>query len=172
MNLVKVDSTKLDDIKRRVVKFLRLGKYDVQTSVEANPYGLDSNPIKDMMALYSPTGENGKTHIVGYVNKNLKAEPGEFRTFATDEQGNEIFYTWMKKNGTIEIGGDSDNAVKYSKLEQAFNQLKQDFNSLVTNFNAHQHTAPSGGGPTTGAQSASTSSADISPAKNDKIKTL
>jgi len=172
MNLVKVDSTKLDDVKRRVIKFLRLGKSDVQTSLEIAPYGIDSNPIKDMVALYSPTGENGKTCIIGYINKNLKAEPGEFRTFATDDQGNERFYTWMKKDGTIEIGGDTDNAVKYSELEKAFNQLKQDFNALVLSFNTHQHTCPPGGGPTTGAQTASTSSADISPAKHDKIKTL
>jgi len=172
MNLVKVNSTSLDDLKRRVVKFLRLGKSDVQTSIEAMPFGVDSNPPKDMIALYIKTGENGKTVIAGYLNKDLKAEPGEFRTFATDENGNEKFYTWMKKDGTIEIGGDADNAVKYSKLEQAFNQLKQDFNALVTAFNAHQHTAPPGGGATTGAQAAQTSSADISPAKNDKIKTI
>lgn len=172
MNFSKINSSSIDDFKRRVVKLLRKGKSDVQTCIEVAPYGVDSSPIKDMVAIYAPTGINGQAVVVGYLNKNQKAETGEFRTFATDENGSEIFYTWMKKNGTIEIGGDADYAVKYSKLEQAFNQLKTDINNLVIAFNAHQHVAPTGGGATTGAQAAQISSADISQAKNSKIKTI
>ena len=60
MNLVKVISSEIDNTKRRIVKFLRYGKSDVQTSFEAMPFGIDSSPTKDMIAIYAPTGENGK----------------------------------------------------------------------------------------------------------------
>ena len=59
----------------------------MQTSIEAMPYGVDSNPIKDMVAVYSETTGKGETVIIGYLNKNLKAEVGEFRTFSTDSNG-------------------------------------------------------------------------------------
>jgi hypothetical protein len=51
-----------------------MGKSDVRECIEVSPYGIDSNPIKDMIALYGPTGENGKDVIIGYLNKNRTAE--------------------------------------------------------------------------------------------------
>ncbi len=72
MDLVKIISTEIDNLKRRVVKFFRMGKSDVRTSLEANAYGIDSNPIKDMIAIYSDTSLNGKTVILGYINTKRK----------------------------------------------------------------------------------------------------
>lgn len=77
----------------------------------------------------------------------------------------------------IEVGGDTDFMVRYSELESAFNQLKSDFDDLVGDYNSHQHTYitplhPSSPGSTTGSQGGSTSSADISGAKIDEIKTI
>lgn len=174
MNLVKVISTAFDDLERRIVKVLRMGKSDVQTSVEAMPYGIDSNPVKDMIAVWAETGEKGKTVIVGYLNKNQLADVGEFRTYSTDSTGELKFYIWQKNDGSCEIGGDVDNMVRYSKLEEAFNQLKEDFNNFVTTYNSHVHSGVTTGPGSSGTTPATgtTSSADISEAKIDEIKTL
>lgn len=172
MNLVKIISTEIKNLKR-VIKYLRFGKNDIQTSFEISPYGLDSNPIKDMIAIYSPTTDKGETAIIGYINKNQKANAGEFRTFATDDSGVEKFYTWLKKDGTMEIGGSSNFAVKFNELKTEFNKLKTDHNNFLAEYKLHIHTGGtiSGStGPTTSTQI--NNSSIIDNAKNTKIKTI
>jgi hypothetical protein len=129
MNVVKVISTAIDSYQRRVVKFLRMGKYDVQTAVEASPYGIDSNPIKDMEAIYAQTDGRGDQVIIGYINKNKVANAGELRIYSTDLSGVEKFYVYLKNNGTLEMGGVADNAVRYSPLNTAIQQQKTDINT-------------------------------------------
>lgn len=174
INLVKIISTEFDNLSRRVVKLLRLGRSDVQTSLEAGPYGVDSNPIKNMVALYIKTGEKGKTVIIGYINKNQQAAPGEHRIYSTDTAGVEKAYAWLRADGTIEINGDDDNMVRYSELKTAFDELKSDFNALVTKYNAHVHPGVTAGGASTAptTSSGSSSTADMSGAKIDEVKTL
>lgn len=179
INLIKIISTEKDNLARLVVKFLRFGKGDVLTAKHSAPYGVDSNPIADMVAVYSTTKERGKGVVVGYINKNQLAEVGELRLFSTDSNGNEQFYTWLKNDGTMEIGGDTDNMVRFSELKTAFDELKNDFNTFVNTYNSHIHvtTATVGATPTPGVISATVSTgtptaADINPAKIDEIKTL
>lgn len=174
--LTRVLSSIFDE-KHRVIKVLRFGKGDAQTADEAGPYGLDSSPISDMVAVFSDTAVKGDSVIVGYLNKNQVANPGEFRTYSTDDDGNVKFYTWLKKDGTMEIGGDADNMVRYSKLEAAFNELKSDFNSLVLAFNSHMHAtagagAPSPPTPVPDQIPAVPTQANILPAKIIEIKTI
>jgi hypothetical protein len=175
INLIKIISTEFDDLKRRIPKFLRFGKNDVQTAIESAPYGIDSNPIKDMIAVYAETGEKGKPVIIGYLNKNQKAEVGELRLYATDASGSEKFYIWLKKDGIVEVGGDTNFAVKYTELKQELDKLKQDHNTLVNIFNTHIHTVaanPSGLVATPTSTTAMQNQSDFSKAKNDKIKTI
>jgi hypothetical protein len=165
--LVKTISTEFDNLKRRVVKVLRSGKSDVQTAFEAAPFGIDSNPLKDMIALYAPTTEKGKTVIIGYLRASqLKAAIGETRLYSTDGNGTEKTFLWLKNDGTIEVGGSTDFMVRYSKLEEAFNDLKDKWNTFANAY--------SPGGPSTqGAPiSATASNADISQCKIEQIKTL
>lgn len=154
INLVKVLDSSIDLLNRRLVKVLRLGKSDVQTPFAVSPFGVDSNPIKDMIAVYSDTGEKGKTVIIGYINKNQLADKGELRLFSTDEAGILKKYIWLKNDDTIEIGGDTDNMVRYSALATAFNIMLTDLNAARA------------------ALSLPPSTADISTAKIDEIKTL
>lgn len=172
MNVVKTISTKI--IKGvRFIKFLRMGKSDVRECRQIAPYGTDSNPIKDMVAIYSPTQEDGKNVILGYVNKNQIAAEGEHRIFSTDSDGVVQTYIWLRNGKSImEIGGDSDFMVRYSKLETAFNELKNDFNELVSTFNTHVHPSPAGGSTGSTPTPGNSSSADISGAKIKEIKTL
>jgi hypothetical protein len=169
MNLTKVISSSTDSYLRRVIKFLRLGKSDVQTSVQAGPYGVDAVPVQDMIAVFAPTGEKGKTVILGYLNKNSLAGIGEHRIFSTDENGEQQTYIWLKNDGSIEVGGNADNAVRYSALETAFQELQDAFNQHVQNYNLHIHTL--GASPTTGPSIGSGfSTGDITAAKIDEIK--
>jgi hypothetical protein len=176
VNIVKVLSSEADKVKQRVVKILRYGKNGVQTGLEATPYGIDSNPIKDMVAIYLETGSRGDTVIVGYINKNQLAKPGELRLYATDKDGAQKFYTWMKDDGTYEIGGNTKHMARFEELETGFNTLKTDLNNLISAFNAHMH-ATAGTGPpvppTPGSGiPAIASTASIASAKINEIKTL
>lgn len=172
MNFVKVISTQISNLKRSI-KVLRFGRSDVQTAVECMPYGIDGSPIKDMIAIYAETGKRGEVAIIGYINKNQKADIGELRLFSTDTSGNEKFYVWLKGNETIEIGGNTNYAVKFNELKTEFNALKKSHNDFLTEYKAHVHTGGtiSGStGPTTSTQLPNTSNIDN--AKNDKIKTI
>jgi hypothetical protein len=165
-SIVKVFSTEVDNLKRRVVKFLRYGSSDFQTSLEAGPFGFDSNPIKDMVAIYAESGTKGKTLIVGYLNKNQVANVGEVRLYSTDENGQQKMYAWLKNDGTMELGGDSDHLVRFSKLEEGFNKLRDDFNTFAQ---AYTPGGPSSvGTPPTIMQS----QASIADAKINEIKTF
>lgn len=165
MNLISVISTEVDNMQRRIVKFLRMGKKDIRTSLETSPYGVDSNPIKGMIAIYGETGQNGQTVIVGYINKNQLSDVGEFRTYSTDADGTLKFYTWLKKDGTYEIGGNSHNAIRYSPLNTALQNQVTSINAELTKI----ATAITGLG---GAYAINPVSLDISQAKINEIKTL
>lgn len=173
LNITKVISTSFDDLQRRFIKVLRKGKSDVQTPIEASPFGIDSNPIKDMIAVYGQTEEKGKTVIIGYIDKNKLAASGETRLYSIDNNGNLKTYVWLKNDGTMEIGGNTKHMVRYEELQTAFNQLKQDLNTFITIFNSHTHTGVTigVGSTSTTTTPGTTSSADISPAKIDNIKT-
>lgn len=165
LNLVKILSASTDDLQRRVVKFLRYGKSDIQTAVEAAPFGTDANPIKDMVAIYAPTGEKGKQVIIGYLNKNQLSEPGEHRIFSTDANGEEKFYIWLRNNGNCEIGGDQYNAVRYQPLDEGLQNL---VTSLQLELGKIQTSITSLGGTYT----PGTLQLNIEDSKIDKIKTL
>ena len=181
LNFTKVISTSVDSISRRLIKVLRKGLSDIQTPMQAAPYGVDSNPVKDMIAVYGPTQQKGQNVIIGYLNKSSLAAIGENRNFSTDENGNVVFYTWLKNDGTMEIGGDTDFMVRYSELKSAFDELKSDLNSFISVFNTHIHPAVGvdtvTGAPVTvtltpSASPGTPSAADISGAKIAEIKTF
>lgn len=164
---------------KRFVKMLLLGKDDTQEVHNLDSWGVDSHAIKDSACVVLNTGVRGQSVVVGYVNIEQIAEVGERRTFSTDKDGNLKFYIHQKNDGTCEIGGDTDNMVRYSELKTAFDELKADFNNLVAAYNSHIHitTATVAATPTPGIISPTTSTgtpstADVSGAKIDEIKTL
>lgn len=142
MNQVKIDSSSFDKFKRRIIKYLRYGLNDTQTSIEASAAGTDSSPIKDMVALYAQTSGTGESYIIGYLVKDKLAEPGEYRIFSTDDSGTLKTYIWLKNDGKIQLGGTADHAVRFSKLEDGFNQLKSDFNAFLTHVHGSSGTPP------------------------------
>lgn len=177
IKITKVISTAFDSLDRLKVKILRLGKSDVQDVLEISPYGIDSNPIKDMVAIYTETSEKGKSVVIGYINKDRLAAPGETRLFSTDADGVLKFYTWLKADGTLELGGSAKHLARFEELKTGFDQLKTNFNSFVSAFNSHVHAtaavgAPSPPTPVPTVIPVTPSSASIDSSKIDEIKTL
>lgn len=176
MNFVKITASRIFEGKI-LPKFLRMGKSDVRECKQSTPYGFESNPVKDTIAVYSETAVLGDDVIIGYIPKEALTEDGESRVFSTDENGNLKVYIHLKANGDIEFGGTAGNLTRYQELETAFNTLKQDFNNLVNAFNTHVHPTAATGPPSTPTPvptviPATPSTADITGAKIDEFKTL
>ena len=64
-----------------IIKILGSGKKDIQEKNQISHFGVDSCPIKDVIAVYSPTSEIGKEVIIGYINRNQISDPGETEYF-------------------------------------------------------------------------------------------
>lgn len=169
--LVTTLSSSLDDDQFRLIKVDAAAGIDIRIVDQVAPYGIDSNPIDGVTGFLDETAMDAH-HILGYLNQDALAEPGEIRVYSTDGDAAPKAFAWFKADGTIHLNGDADHAVRYSKLEEAFNKLKDDFNDLVQKFNSHTHNTPSGTSdavlPT---QKGQPSTADITPAKIDTIKT-
>lgn len=176
LNLVKTISTEIDSLKRRIVKVLRLGQNDVQTSLEAGSFGVDSNPTPDLIAIYAPTEEKGKTVIIGYINRNQIADVGEHRIFSTNAAGDVVMFLHLKNDGIAEFGGNADFMVRFNKLETAFNEHQDSTNDMINEWNTFASAYVPGSPLVTGlpptVSTVSNASADISGAKIDEIKTL
>lgn len=153
-------SSRVDKLKRRMQKLLGLGSKDVQEILVSAPFGIDSNAVKGMVAIYSPTTIKGESVVIGYINTNAIAEVGGNRIFSTNDKGVEQFYVYLRNTNNLELGGSVRHLARYEELAIAFNQLK-------TEFDAHIHTGNLGA-PTT--PPAMPSTADISGAKIDNIK--
>lgn len=120
MNWAKYFSNVLNSIGQRTVK---VSGYGTATADQVAPFGDDSCPLQGMDAIYSETDTDEQPVIVGYVNTNCMAAEGEKRMFSMrlNEDGTytQMFYTWMKRDGTYEIGGATDNLTRYTALNTA-----------------------------------------------------
>lgn len=161
---VTVFSSSFDSLKSRVIKFLRFGLNDTQTATEAVPFGMDSNPVKDMIAIYSETSTMGEAVIIGYINENQLADPGETRIFSTDSSGGLKTYIWLKADGKIQLGGTADNSVRWKPLDKFSDDLKQFLNIEMAKIAI----GISAGG---GSYSPGTPNFDVDDAKIDEIQT-
>lgn len=164
-------TTKVQDGLRKI-KGLFFGRTGVNNAYECAPYGTDANPIKDTRIIQVATLKSGRSVVIGCINKDQKAAPGEHRIYATDTDGNTVSDIWLDGDGNVLIHGDADNMVRYSPLEEEIHKLRDDFNALVNAYNTHLHTSGGAGNVTTVPTStANTSSADISGAKIENVKT-
>lgn len=158
--LTKTLSTAIDSANRLIQKVQRLGKSDIQTAPVSAPYGVDSNAIKDMVAVYAETSMKGQQVIIGYINKNAIAEVGGLRLFSTDDTGKEQFYVYLRASNNLELGGTARHLARFEELKTAFNSLK-------ATFDEHVHLSTPTGTPTSTPTEPST--ADISQCKIENI---
>lgn len=120
ITLSKVRSTILKK-GERIIKVLQ---YGAKTVAEISPFGDDSNPVENMSALYADTAETGEPVIIGYINTNQLAAVGEKRIFSLKADKTLSAFIWLKNDGTMQIGGDADNAVRYQKLDDSLQAQK------------------------------------------------
>lgn len=162
--LVKTLNTSFDKLKSRVIKFTRFGLNDTQTATEVAPFGIDSNPLINMVAVYAETASKGDAVIVGYINKDQLAASGEMRLFSKSANGDLKTFIWLKADGKIQLGGVVDNAVRYSKLKDTIDSVNQFLNEQLPLIAAGIAT---GGG----SYSPGTANFDVTAAKIDEIQT-
>ena len=110
----KVDSTSINNLGKRIIKFFEFG---AKTASESLPFGLDTNPIKGMTAIHAKSTNDAESVIIGYVDTDKLAESGESRFFAKDSSGQVVSFVWLKANGNIELNGNDYSAVRFENLK-------------------------------------------------------
>lgn len=158
-------STISDYIIEKGYRIFKVIQYGPKTADECSPFGDDANPLKDMDAIFCETEVGGEPVIIGYIQKDRLAKPGEKRIFSLDDEGLLSNDIWLKNNGTIEIGGNTDNFVSYTPLNQALEQYNQ---QILTELSKIQ-TAIGGVG---GVYVPGNVDVDISASKTEDIKCL
>lgn len=175
MKLTKVISAKIQGAVS-YVKYLGLGKSDVQETPQVSPYGIDSAPIKDMVGLYVETGVKGENVLIGYIFKSAVALPGEIKLYSQNEAGVEQAFIHLKNDGDIYFKGDDDRLVRYSKLKDALDEIEGKLNDHIEHWNSWCNTYVPGspttvGLPATAISLVSTpSAANIDAAKIDALR--
>lgn len=158
-SIVKVDSTSIEDGFRSA----KVEQYGMKTADLVQPFGEDSNPIKNMVAIFEETDTDGNPIIIGYLSPNALAAVGERRMYSVDGSGSEKAFIWLKNDGNIELNGSGDNVVRFTPLERGLMQMVQKFNLELTKI----QTAISGVG---GAYAKVDVDVDVSGAKVDNVK--
>ncbi|WP_036384089.1 hypothetical protein [Muricauda sp. MAR_2010_75] len=128
ISLAQVKSVIVENYKR-IIKVVQFGP---KTAMNAAPFGDDSHPLKDMVAIYGKTSERGEPVILGYLNKNQIASVGEKRIFSLTPEGDLSFAVHLKNDGTCEIGGNSDNLIRFQPLNTAIQQMNTHVNQELT----------------------------------------
>jgi len=155
---------------------------DIQTIEAFRGVGEDYNPPKGSRIIYLAAGNAYKIAVAldDGIEPDESIEEGERELYSSAVEADALVRKAkhrFKKNGKHIFNDGEDDAVRYSVLEEAFNELLDSHNALVDFVNqkliAHTHTAPTGGTspplpPIT--TPANRSLADISDAKVEDIK--
>lgn len=144
--------------------------------------GIDAQPLPGDYAVSVSVPGSKREAAIGTIDpgNDPVSNPGEIRLYARDASGNVITYGHFKNDGTLELNGNTDNAVRYVPLETMVDELRTDFNEFVKAFNAHTHSYLPGPGPATNTAGPTAiptplipvaeTSIDITPAKVDEVK--
>lgn len=137
--------------------------------------GLISNPAKGTVGLRISKGS--LDIVVGSINYQIPIpeNPGEKLLYSTDADGVIQCKLFMDAEGNFIFNDGSDNAVRYSALETAYDELNSKFNDLVSAFNSHVHPTAAPGVPSPPLPvplviPAIPSTGDITPSKIEEIQ--
>lgn len=101
-------------------RLLKVFEFGAKTAKEVSSFGVDSNPnVMDMTAIYAKTSNQSENVVIGYIQTNLLAEPGEIRIFSLDDNGAVKSYVWCKKDGKLELNGNAFTSVRFEALDTA-----------------------------------------------------
>lgn len=151
-----------------VVKVACYGKSDIHTLKNCTPYGIDTCPVDKSKGVMAKTENVADKILIGIVNKDNKALPGQIRLYEKDG-----FEVWLR-NGKIEIGGNENFAVKYNELKAELDKTNDLLTGIINILNGDPIPEPGNGSPSalqTSLKGAITGKelGDYSQAKNDKI---
>lgn len=116
---------------KRMLQYLGMGKLPY-TAAEYMPWGVDSAPVNNVRALTAETENRNSRVVTGYENVSQKAAPGEFRCYATDVDGNVVVDIYLRNNGTIEAGGNTNHLTQWEALNTALNSYFSSLNTAIT----------------------------------------
>ncbi|MFN0254517.1 hypothetical protein [Pedobacter ureilyticus] len=140
-------------------------QFGAKTADESAPFGDDSSPLSNMIAVYADTGEIGEPVIIGYLNEMQLAKPGEKRLYSLKSDGSLSFYAWLHNDGTMELGGKVDNLVRYIPLSTGLAKHNTELSAELAKISLAIGSL--GGSYTPGAVTM-----DVSGSKINEIKTL
>jgi hypothetical protein len=168
----------------RTGKFLDLENvYIVQVVIETeadatdalliNPSGDDSPPMNGDRAALLRIG-NFRFAIGSNDSVAPESAQGEKKLYSRDSAGEVAAFVSMLESGVLNLNGDEDYAVRFTKLETEFNKLKADYNDLSLKWStfaiAYAPGGPSSVGMPPSASTSSQSTADISSAKVNTVR--
>lgn len=146
----------LDSVIRGTRRIVQVSLFKKAREIpQALPYGVDSAPVREMVAVYANTADMGNSVIVGYVYRDAVAEVGSIRLYS--ENG----YVHLRANGNLELLGTADNAMRFT----AFNTTIQNY-LIALNAAITTGVASAGGGYT------APPAPNFTSAKINEIKTL
>ncbi len=112
----------LIDAGLRIVTILEFG---MKSANECAPFGDDSCPLPNMSAIYADTSNIDDPIILGYMNNQQEAQPGEKRLYSLMSDGTLSFYAWLRADGTMSLGGEGNNLVRFTPLQSGINAKDQ-----------------------------------------------
>lgn len=105
------------------------------TAMHSFAPGLEINPAEgENLVIQRMRGSSSFMVTVGGTNQNIapSTAKGERRLYSVSEDGSEIkAIAKFKNDGTLELNGATDSAVKYAALETAYNELQTQYNKLI-----------------------------------------
>lgn len=134
-------------------------------------HGIVSRPAKTTRGLVLQIGNLSITLAAYTYGIEPPENAGACKLYSTDADGAEQATVLLDDDGTVTVNSGEDWAVRYSKLEEAFNELKGQHNKLQAAYDAHTHGGVDTGTGTTAmtAPSGAVSTADITPAKVEEV---
>jgi len=130
--ITKVDTTQIEEGFRTV----KVEQYGAKTADIIQPFGDDSNPIRNMIAVFTETDTDGNPIVIGYFNKDVAAAEGEKRLYSVDSNGSQKAFMWLKNDGKLQLNGTGDNAVRFTPLEAELMSMIQKMNIELTKIQA------------------------------------
>lgn len=145
-------------------------KFDIESRYAGTP-GIVGIPLKDDSCIIVQISEDlSKTVFIGTI-QNQDINEGEVLVYSRDSNGNLKAKVYCDKDGNVVINDDTDNAVRFSKLKEAYDQLKSDFDNFVNiTYNLHNHPTAPVGPVSVPSVTGSSSTGNIDPAKIDNVK--
>lgn len=181
-SLLEIESTQIEeyagDTKGQSIVVTAKGAAEKgETAQQYGQHGLISHPAKNTIGLRLTQGS--LDIIIAGLNYSvpIPENPGETLLFSTDANGAVKSKLYLDKNGDFIFNDGEDFAVRYSKLEEAYNELQSQFNAFIDIFLGWVP-VPNDGGAALKAlittnntpPLSSKSTGDITPSKIEEIK--